>query len=63
MVKTERFGLVLTERERSALREIAAADGVDTQAAVLRRLIRQEARRRGMWPEGGQPQPSQEVRA
>ncbi len=50
MSKTERFGLVLTPREKAALGKIAEAEGELSRATVLRRLIRAEAQRRGLWP-------------
>ncbi len=49
MLRTEKFGLVLTEREKKALQRIAEDDGELSQSAIVRRLIRQEAMRRGVW--------------
>ena len=51
MEKTERFGLVLTPAELAALQRLADSDGGLSSAAVIRRLIRQEAQRRGVWPD------------
>jgi len=59
MFKTERFGLILTPAEKEAARRLAEADGGLSQAALVRRLIRAEAQRRGLWPpaqQGAQPQ-------
>ena len=46
-----RFGLVLTPEERTAVQRLADAEGGLSVAAVLRRWIRQEAKRRGVWPD------------
>ncbi len=58
--RTERFGLVLTPRERTALVRLAEAEE-RTQAAIIRALIRRAARERGIWPTTEAQQP-QEVR-
>lgn len=50
MFKTERIGLVLTPLDKEAVRRLADADGGLSAAALVRRLIRQEAQRRGLWP-------------
>jgi len=50
MFKTERFGLSLSPRERQALRHLAEVEGGLSQAALVRRLIRAEAKTRGLWP-------------
>jgi len=47
-MRSVRFGLVLTEREKHALAKLTEAEGDLSQAAVVRRLIRQEAQRRGL---------------
>ena len=52
MDKSERFGLVLSIKEKIALRRIAEAEGGLSLAASLRRLIYQEALRRGLWNGG-----------
>ena len=49
MLKTERFGLSLSPRERQALKHLAEVEGGLSQAALVRRLIRNEARERGLW--------------
>jgi hypothetical protein len=49
VTRTERLGLVLTPSEKEAVRCLAEAEGGLSQAATVRRLIRQEAQRRGMW--------------
>lgn len=54
MDKTERFGLVLTPAERAAVVKIADSEGGLSQAAVIRRLIRHEAQRNGVWPNLGE---------
>jgi len=50
MRKSERLGFVLSPREKSALEDLAEIEGGLSQSAVLRRLIRAEAQRRGVWP-------------
>jgi hypothetical protein len=52
MNKTERFGLIITPAEKVAVQRLAEAEGGLTQAALIRRLIRTEAQRRGVWGEG-----------
>lgn len=50
MRKSERLGLVLSSEEKEAARRLAEAEGGLSQAALLRRLIRSEAVRCGIWP-------------
>ena len=50
MRKSERLGFVLSPREKSALEDLAEIEGGLSQSAVLRRLIRAEAQRLGVWP-------------
>jgi hypothetical protein len=50
MDRTERFGLNLSPDEKRVLRQLAEVDGGASQAATLRRLLRREARERGLWP-------------
>lgn len=54
MYKSERFGLMMTPTEKQAVQRLAEAEGGLTQAALIRRLIRAEAQRRGVWAEGQQ---------
>ena len=49
MLITEKFGLVLTLREKRAVEELAEEEGGLSQAALVRRLIRSAARERGVW--------------
>jgi hypothetical protein len=49
-MRSERFGLILSEHEKEALARLAEADGGLSAAALVRRLVRQEAKRRGLWP-------------
>ena len=58
MQYTERFNLALTPQERSVLK-ILAADDAGSKASVVRRLVRREAKRRGLWP---QPAAGEHVR-
>lgn len=46
---TERFPIAMSPRDRVALRRLSAITG-ESQAVVVRRLIRQEAERQGVWP-------------
>lgn len=50
MQKSERLGLVLTPAEKTVVQRLAEAEGGLSQAALVRRLIRKEAREKGMWP-------------
>ena len=50
MERTERFGLILSPVEKSALAQLAEAEGGLSQAAILRHLLRRAARERGLWP-------------
>jgi hypothetical protein len=54
---TNRFALKLAQRDKEALRKIATKEG-ETMAVVVRRLIREAARKRGLLPSeanGGEP--------
>ena len=44
-----RFGLLLNEKEALALEHMAQGEG-ESRAAILRRLVRAEAERRGIRP-------------
>jgi len=50
MHKTERLGLLLTPAEKPAVLQMAEAEGDLSQSALVRRLIRNAARERGIWP-------------
>ena len=50
MYKTKRLALVLTPAEKNAVVEMAEAEGGLSQSALVRRLIRNAARERGIWP-------------
>jgi hypothetical protein len=50
MVKSLRFGMVLSPMEKYALTRLAEAEGGLSQAATVRRLIRRAAVQRGFWP-------------
>lgn len=50
MEKDKRFGLVLTTAEKTALGRLAENQGGLSQAALVRRLIRDAARSAGLWP-------------
>jgi hypothetical protein len=65
MYKTKRLALVLTPAEKTAVVQMADAEGGLSQSALVRRLIRNAARERGMWPPDRQQRAnrqSQEVR-
>ena len=50
MSRDLRFGLVLSEEEKNALVQLAELAGGFSQAAFLRSLIRDAARKEGIWP-------------
>lgn len=50
MPRTERLGVLVTPLEKAAVQKLAEAEGGLSQAALIRRLIRREARRQGLWP-------------
>ncbi len=50
MDRSERLGLVLSPREKDAVRRLSEVEGGLSQATLVRRLIRREARRLGLWP-------------
>lgn len=63
MDRSERMGLMLSPREKDAVRRLAEVEGGLSQAALVRRLIRREARRLGLWPRSAaRSQESAEVR-
>jgi hypothetical protein len=45
-----RFGLLMSEDESTALTHLAEDEGGLSQGAMVRKLVRAEARRRGLWP-------------
>lgn len=45
-----RFACTLTPQQKVALERLAEEQG-ESQSTVVRSLIRQEARRRGLWPD------------
>ena len=49
MEKSERFGLVLEPDEKRVLKELAHSEGGLSSAAMVRRLIREAAKARGLW--------------
>ena len=49
MRKTIRFGLLLSEPEQIAAKQLAELEGGLSQAALIRRLIREAAQRRNIW--------------
>ncbi len=63
MERRERIAILLLPAHRKAIERIAEADG-EPMSVVLRRLVREEARERGLWPEAqaqGQPQEARQV--
>jgi hypothetical protein len=50
MYRTKRLALVLTPAEKAAVVQMADAEGGLSQSALVRRLIRNAAQERGMWP-------------
>ena len=47
-MERQHIGIVALPAHKEALRRLAHANG-ETMAVVVRRLIREEAQRRGMW--------------
>lgn len=54
-VRTELLQARCTFSELRVFLRIAEQENA-TQSETLRRIVRDEARRRGLWPPGGQPQ-------
>lgn len=50
MCKTERFGMILTPDEKRTLEALAEDAGGLSLSATVRRLIRKEGQRLGLWP-------------
>ena len=50
MYRTKRLALVLTPAEKTAVVQMAEAEGGLSQSALVRRLIRNAAREQGIWP-------------
>lgn len=49
MLRSERVGLMLNRREKEALARLAEVEGGLSQAALMRRLIREAALAKGLW--------------
>lgn len=49
MKRSIRFGVLLNNAERQALARLAETEGGLSQGAMVRNLIRKEARERGLW--------------
>ena len=49
MNKTKRFGLWMTSSEKYMVAQLAELEGGLSQAAVIRRLIREAAQKYGVW--------------
>lgn len=49
MPRTENVAVLMTKREKAALRSLAAEEGGLSLSAMLRRLVRQAALRCGIW--------------
>jgi hypothetical protein len=47
--KIKRFGFVLRPREKAAIKYLAEKEGGLSQAALIRRLIREAAVKCGLW--------------
>ena len=50
MIRTERLALVLSPTEKLVVVKLAETEGGLSQAALVRRLIREAATERGLWP-------------
>ena len=62
MYRTKRLALVLTPAEKSAVVELAEAEGGLSQSALVRWLIRNAARKQGIWPPDKLRHASQHIR-
>jgi len=51
MQRNFRFGLLLNTREKTALEQLALIEGGLSQADLIRRLIHQAAREKGLYQE------------
>lgn len=51
-LKTKHFGFIMSPRECHALQRLSEQAGL-SRAALLRRLLRTEARRRSLWTSEG----------
>jgi hypothetical protein len=54
MGKSDRLTIQLAPQHRDAIARIAQADG-EAVAIIVRRLIKAEALRRGLWPQANHP--------
>ncbi len=54
MEKTERLSVKVLPEHKQAVEEMARAEG-EAVATVVRRLIKSEAQRRGLWPSQIEP--------
>jgi DNA-binding FadR family transcriptional regulator len=61
MESREKLGIKVLPQHKRALEAIAQADG-EPVSVVMRRLIRAEAERRGLWPAPQPASPKQEAR-
>lgn len=52
MPRRERLSLVLSSREKAAVEHLAEMEGGLSLAALVRRLIRKEAKDQKLWTEG-----------
>lgn len=50
MKRVERIGLRITPLEKIAVEKLAEIEGGLSMAALVRRLIRQAAQNKGVWP-------------
>ena len=50
MHKTKRLSLMLTPMEKTVIEQLADAEGGLSQSALVRRLVRDAARKHGIWP-------------
>jgi len=50
MYRTKRLSLLLTPAEKAVVVQLAEAEGGLSQSTLVRRLIHNAARERGIWP-------------
>ena len=57
MQRTVRLGILLSPNEKTSLALLAEHEGGLSKAALIRRLLRKEARMKGYWPVASSTEP------
>jgi hypothetical protein len=50
--RTERLNLKVLQTDKMALRRLARSEG-EPMSVIIRRILREELKRRGLWPPAG----------